>query len=497
MAAPSTPPRRRARFAAWRGLPFTAQLLVTGMLLGLAWFLALQVAEERRQAAARDRTEARLALARVEADVARLGEALATWEQARILAAIAPDSSQVGRLTAERALVDRSAVTLANELPDGAARAALAALRDGIAADTAYLAPGGIRERHDRLVQAVGTAVADAEASAVQADADAELITFATWTGGLVVFLLVLLLLMRLVSRALDRVITAAGALDAGRYAEAGLLASDRAPNHEMEQLARTFEHLAESIADRERRLHEDLGRLRELERLKREFVSTVSHELRTPLTSMRGALGLVLGGRVGSVGARIDDLLRIAMANTERLIRLINDILDLEKMEAGAFELRRDPVELAAVVRQSTTGLEGLAREAGVALLVHELPAATVAGDADRLIQVLTNITSNAIRFSPAGAAVEIGAAVDGATVRVTVRDHGPGIPPAFADRIFGRFQQGPAPEGRRTGSGLGLSIARALVEVHGGAIGFEAAAGGGTTFWVSLPLATDAAGG
>ena len=92
MAAPSTPPRRRARFAAWRGLPFTAQLLVTGMLLGLAWFLALQVAEERRQAAARDRTEARLALARVEADVARLGEALATWEQARILAAIAPDS---------------------------------------------------------------------------------------------------------------------------------------------------------------------------------------------------------------------------------------------------------------------------------------------------------------------------------------------------------------------------------------------------------------------
>ena len=218
MAAPSTPPRRRARFAAWRGLPFTAQLLVTGMLLGLAWFLALQVAEERRQAAARDRTEARLALARVEADVARLGEALATWEQARILAAIAPDSSQVGRLTAERALVDRSAVTLANELPDGAARAALAALRDGIAADTAYLAPGGIRERHDRLVQAVGTAVADAEASAVQADADAELITFATWTGGLVVFLLVLLLLMRLVSRALDRVIVAAGALDAGRY---------------------------------------------------------------------------------------------------------------------------------------------------------------------------------------------------------------------------------------------------------------------------------------
>ena len=112
MTALSTPSRRPARFAAWRGLPFTAQLLAAGMLLGLAWFLAIQVAEDRRQSAARERTEARLALARVEADVARLGEALATWEQARLLAAIAPDSSQLGRLAAERALVDRSAAAI-------------------------------------------------------------------------------------------------------------------------------------------------------------------------------------------------------------------------------------------------------------------------------------------------------------------------------------------------------------------------------------------------
>ncbi|MEY4007472.1 MAG: hypothetical protein RLZZ467_499, partial [Gemmatimonadota bacterium] len=357
MTAPSTPSRRPARFAAWRGLPFTAQLLAAGMLLGLAWFLAIQVAEDRRQGAARARTEARLALARVEADVARLGEALATWEQARLLAAIAPDSSQLGRLAAERALVDRSAAAIAGELPSGAAQAALTALRDGVAADSAYLTPGGIRERHDRLAATVAAAVATAEAEAARADAEEELLGFVTWTGGLAVFLLVLVLLMRLVSRALDRVIAAAAALDGGRYADAALLAPERAPNHEMELLARSFGQLADSIAERERRLREDVDRLRELERLKRDFVSTVSHELRTPLTSMRGALGLVLGGRVGSVSARVEDLLRIGMANTERLIRLINDILDLEKIEAGAFELRRGPVDLGVVLRQTAAG--------------------------------------------------------------------------------------------------------------------------------------------
>lgn len=490
MTDPSTPSRGPARFAAWRGLPFTAQLLAAGMLLGLAWFLAIQVAEDRRQGAARERTETRLALARVEADVARLGEALATWEQARLLAAIAPDSSQVGRLAAERALVDRSAAAIAGELPDGAARAALAALRDGVAADSAYLTPGGIRERHDRLAAAVATAVATAETEATRADAEEELLGFVTWTGGLAVFLLVLVLLMRLVSRALDRVIAAAAALDAGRYAEAALLAPERAPNHEMEQLARSFGRLAESIAERERRLQEDVDRLRELERLKRDFVSTVSHELRTPLTSMRGALGLVLGGRVGSVSARVDDLLRIGMANTERLIRLINDILDLEKIDTGAFELRRDPVNLATVLHQTAGGVEGLAQEAGVAIRVESEPTATVEGDGDRLIQIFTNLVSNAVRFSPAGAAVEIAVTTTERQARVTVRDHGPGIPATFADRIFGRFQQGPAPDGQRGGSGLGLSIARALVELHGGTIGFEPAEGGGTVFWVTLPL-------
>lgn len=486
------PMRRRPRFAAWRGLPFTAQLLAAGMLMGLAWFLTLQVSEDRRQADARARTADLLSLARVEVDVARLGEALATWEQSRLLYRAAPDSAQLGRLLAERDLVERAAGGLALALPTGEARLALAALRNAIAADAPYLAPDGVRERHDRLARALRVAIDAADAEAARADARGELTGFATWTGGLAVFLLVLVLLMRLVARALDQVIAAATALDAGRYAEARRFSAEGAPNHEMEQLAHTFGRLAASIEAREQRLQEDIGRLRELERVKRDFVATVSHELRTPLTSMRGAVGLILGGKVGSVSARVDDLLRIAMTNTDRLIRLINDILDLEQMESGALELRLEPVDVGDVVRQTAAGLEGLARDAGVALALAPLPPARVRGDLDRLVQVLTNLGSNAIKFSPPGAAVTVSAVVEGDEVQLRVRDHGPGIPAEFRDRIFGRFAQAAAPGGRRAGSGLGLSIARALVELHGGRIGFEPAPEGGTTFWVTLPLAT-----
>jgi signal transduction histidine kinase len=148
--------------------------------------------------------------------------------------------------------------------------------------------------------------------------------------------------------------------------------------------------------------------------------------------------------------------------------------------------------VDLGLVLRQTAAGIEGLAREAGVVLRVDSDATAVVDGDSDRLIQVFTNLVSNAVRFTPAGTAVDLAIATSGREARVSVRDHGPGIPEGFADRIFGRFQQAPAPDGRRGGSGLGLSIARALVEVHGGTIGFEPAEGGGTVFWVTLPLAS-----
>lgn len=334
-------------------------------------------------------------------------------------------------------------------------------------------------------------------------DADAayyELANFFVWTAALAVFLLVLTLLMRLVARALAQVVAAAEALDAGAYARARLPDAQLAPNREMAHLATAFEQLAANIERRERQLQQDIVQLRELERLKTDFVSTVSHELRTPLTSMRGALGLILGGKVGELPAKGRDLLQIAMSNTERLIRLINDILDIEKMDAGQISLRRDRLRLRPLLETTCTGLEGFARDHRISLRITTAmdADADVIGDPDRLIQVFTNLLSNAIKFSPAEGTVELSIGLEQGQVRVRVCDFGPGIAPEFAERIFGRFQQAGGADSRKSGgTGLGLNIARGIVEQHSGAIGFEAAEGGGTVFWVTLPIAAPYTGG
>lgn len=263
--------------------------------------------------------------------------------------------------------------------------------------------------------------------------------------------------------------------------------------------LAALLVRLARAVVERERDLRSDLRQLREVEQLQSDFVSTVSHELRTPLTSMRGALGLVLGGAAGAIDPRARDLLRIAHQNTDRLIRLINDILDIEKIEAGHVTLRREPVDLARILASTVAGVEALAGERGVRLELDAEPGVVLAGDADRLVQLFTNLLSNAIRYSPRGETVGIGAAVAGERVTVRVSDRGPGIPAEFQRRIFGRFQQAQGGASRQTGgTGLGLAISRAIVELHTGSIRFETAPGVGTTFIVELPctpLATPAA--
>lgn len=319
-----------------------------------------------------------------------------------------------------------------------------------------------------------------------------DLSTFLTSTGGLAVVILLLYLLMRLVARALDQVIAAANALGAGRYAEASLPESGTAPNLEMAALALTFGRLAETTAVRERQLHDDIVKLRDLEQLKRDFVSTVSHELRTPLTSMRGALGLILGGKVGDLPAKARELLLIAMTNTERLIRLINDILDVEKIDAGHSSVRHDPLRLRPLLEATIAGVESLAREQDVSVVLSTGADmdADVLGDADRLIQVFTNLLSNAIKFSPVASAVDVSVTLSTQQVMIRVQDRGPGIPPEFAANIFGRFQQAGGASSRPSGgTGLGLNIARSIVEHHAGRIGFEPAPDGGTVFWVALP--------
>ncbi|WP_224242337.1 ATP-binding protein [Hyalangium gracile] len=233
-----------------------------------------------------------------------------------------------------------------------------------------------------------------------------------------------------------------------------------------------------------------DISERREVERMKSEFVSTVSHELRTPLTSIRGSLGLMEGGVLGELPEPVQEMVRIARTNTERLIRLINDILDLEKIESGKLELRLQSVEVEELVEATFSGLQGMADAAKVKLSSSVHGAGQVRADRDRLIQVLTNLVSNAIKFSPAHSVVEIQAARDmQGLVRIAVKDQGPGIPPDKHAKLFGKFQQLDSSDTRsKGGTGLGLAISQAIIEQHGGHIEVHSEAGQGATFTFSL---------
>jgi PAS domain S-box-containing protein len=235
-----------------------------------------------------------------------------------------------------------------------------------------------------------------------------------------------------------------------------------------------------------------DITALKRIDRMKTEFISTVSHELRTPLTSIRGALGLMSGGVAGKLPDAATNLVGIAQSNCDRLIRLINDILDSEKIESGTVPLRPQAVEVAPLVRQALAANEVFAQQHGVELRMQAPSTAlTVRADVDRLLQVLTNLLSNAVKFSPADAVVEVRVSGTKDLVRVEVTDHGPGIPLEFQKRIFQKFSQADSSDTRaKGGTGLGLNISRTLVEKMGGQLGFSSTPGAGATFFFELPL-------
>ena len=234
-----------------------------------------------------------------------------------------------------------------------------------------------------------------------------------------------------------------------------------------------------------------DLTERKRVDRLKNEFVSTVSHELRTPLTSIRGSLGLVAAGATGELPERARDLVSIAARNSERLILLINDILDMEKIESGRMDFSLRPQELAPLVSQAVQAVEPFAREHGVRLAVDgDLAGHRVCVDENRVIQILTNLLSNAAKFSTEGEVVRVVTEASDGRLRVAVVDHGPGIPEEFQPRIFQKFSQADASDRRRKGgTGLGLSISRALAEQMDGRIWFETEPGTGSTFFVEFP--------
>jgi PAS domain S-box-containing protein len=234
-----------------------------------------------------------------------------------------------------------------------------------------------------------------------------------------------------------------------------------------------------------------DVTERRALERVKSEFVSTVSHELRTPLTSISGALSLIASGTAGPLPEKAQSLVTIARSNCERLTRLIADILDLERIDAGRMVFEFAPVALEDLLSQVHADNIEYARKYGVSLeLSATQPRATLWADLHRLIQVLTNLISNAVKFSPSGGRVAMSAIIADTMVRIAVQDSGRGIPESFRDRVFEKFAQADTADNRQKGgTGLGLSIVKSIVERHGGSVSFESPDGGGTTFFVDLP--------
>ena len=229
------------------------------------------------------------------------------------------------------------------------------------------------------------------------------------------------------------------------------------------------------------------------LERLKGEFVSIVSHELRTPLTAIAGALGLILGGAMGAVQEQMRQMIDIAHRNSLRLTFLINDLLDMEKLTAGKMDFDMQRQALMPLIEQSleSNHTYGVSRRVSL-VLASSVPGVEVMVDGQRLLQVLSNLISNAIKYSPEDGMVGIAVQIKNSAVHVSCTDHGPGIPEEFRCRIFQRFAQADSSDARQKGgTGLGLAITRELIDRMGGQIGFDSVEGQGACFYFDLPLA------
>jgi two-component system, OmpR family, sensor histidine kinase VicK len=241
----------------------------------------------------------------------------------------------------------------------------------------------------------------------------------------------------------------------------------------------------------------QDVSERRRLERMKDEFISTVSHELRTPLTSLRGSLGLISSGTLDKRPEKQRQMLEMAIGNTDRLIRLVNDILDFERVEKGKLSLDRQRIEAIDLLRRAADVAFAAASQVRISVRV-EAPSAQVMADEDRILQVLNELVANAIKFSPPDTVIRLSARPrvgndeDTQEVCFTVEDQGRGIAPEKLDHIFDRFQQGDASDSRALGgTGLGLALCRSIVEQHGGRIWAESTPGKGSRFFFTVPAA------
>ncbi|MBL8083370.1 MAG: PAS domain S-box protein [Candidatus Obscuribacter sp.] len=236
-----------------------------------------------------------------------------------------------------------------------------------------------------------------------------------------------------------------------------------------------------------------DITERKQIEDMKRDFVAMVSHDLRTPLTSIQMVLSLFAAGAYGQVNENGQENLAAAEGNVARLISLVNGLLDLEKMEGGKLELLRESTPVTELISASVAALRGFAEQQGVKIESGAVPDRDVFADRDRIVQVLVNLLANAVKFSPKPGTVRLLVLPEETSMRFLVVDQGRGIPASMREAIFERFRQVDAADQKVNsvpGSGLGLTICKAIVERHGGKIGVESLEGKGSTFWFTLPF-------
>ncbi|MCB9025484.1 MAG: HAMP domain-containing histidine kinase [Bdellovibrionaceae bacterium] len=254
--------------------------------------------------------------------------------------------------------------------------------------------------------------------------------------------------------------------------------------NNEVGTLQSTFNSLAQQVLS-------SMDDLKELDRAKSEFLSIASHELRTPLTSIKGSLSLLHQGIAGPIPPDAVNLVNIANEETDRLIRLINDILDLTKLDAKMSPLKQDWYSLDTLINKTFESISGLSHSAQIKLSYNPEAPYLIFMDFDRVQQILTNLISNAIKFSPKNSDITfLASRIENGHLKLMVKDQGPGIAPDDQELIFQQFRQATSEDSPLVkGTGLGLAIAKALVEQHGGTIGVESTVGQGSTFYFTLP--------